>query len=92
MRVGKRATTFQMIGGANGQKSEATAPETLDQGPSEGAKEIFEGQDAGKENLKADEPFGWLTAAKSQGITHQARPSSLRHPKPANTLDDPIQE
>jgi len=79
-----------MIGDANGQESEATAPETVDQSRSEGAEEVFEGQDAGEENLQADEPFRWLVASESDGTTHQARPPSLK--RPASTLDDLLQE
>jgi hypothetical protein len=67
-----------MIGGANGQESQATAPETLDQSSGGGAKAVFEGQVASKENIQADEPFRQLIAPKSYGTTHQARPSSLK--------------
>jgi hypothetical protein len=67
-----------MTGGWYGQESAPTAHKTLDQGSSGGAETVFKREVAGKENFKADEPLRWLTPAKSQGVTHQARSSSLK--------------
>ena len=50
----------------------------LDEGSSGGAKTLFEGQTAGKENFKADETYRRLTAPKSKSVRYQARPSSLK--------------
>jgi hypothetical protein len=54
----------------DGQKSKATTHKAngLDEGACGEAETVFEGQDAGEENFKADETYRWRIAPKSKSV------------------------
>jgi hypothetical protein len=54
----------------DGQKSKATTHKAngLDEGTCGGAKTVFQGQDAGEENFKADETYRRRIAPKSKSV------------------------